>query len=153
MSISLVLDSGILGRLCHPRREISAPPTTWLADFLTSDGGREVYLPEIADYELRRKLLHLAATGRSSTRAIDRLDQLRVTFVYLPLTTAVMRHAAELWADARTRGSPTAPDTALDGDIILAAQALAVGGTVITTNTRHLSRFVAAKTWEELAGE
>jgi len=130
---------------------MSGPPTAWLAGLLAADPGREVYLPEIADYELRRKLLHLTATGRASTRAVERLDQLRATVVYLPLTTAVMRHAAELWADARTRGLPTAAEAELDGDVILAAQALAVGGTVVTTNPRHLSRFVPAKTWEELA--
>jgi hypothetical protein len=38
----------------------------------------------------------------------------------------------------------------LDGDVILAAQALAVGGAVVTANPRHLERFVAAKTREEL---
>ena len=151
MSISLVLDSGIHGLLCHPRRQISGPPTVWLADRLSIDRDCQVFLPEIADYELRRKLLHLAATGKASTRAVDRLDLLRATFIYLPLTTAVMRHAAELWADARSKGLPTAAETALDGDVILAAQALAVGGTVVTTNPRHLERFVTAKTWEELS--
>lgn len=50
------------------------------------------------------------------------------------------------------RGTPARPadDAALDIDVILAAQALAVGGTVVTTNPRHLERFVAAKAWEEL---
>ena len=150
MSISLVLDSGILGRLCHPRRDVSDPLTAWLADRLTDDPDGEVYVPEIADYELRRKLLHLMATGRTSTHAIDRLDQLTAAFIYLPLTTDMIRHAAELWAEARLKGVPTAPETSLDADVILAAQALAVSGTVVTTNPRHLERFVAAKTWEEL---
>lgn len=151
MPNSLILDSGVLGLLCHPRREINGPPTAWLAELLTADPDRDVYLPEIADYELRRKLLHLVAVGRTSARSVDRLDQLRATLVYLPLTTATMRHAAELWADSRLRGLPVAADHSLDGDVILAAQTLAVGGTVVTTNPRHLSRFVPAKAWEELA--
>lgn len=151
MATSLVLDSGILGRLCHPRRDIGGPMMAWLADRLASDHTFRVYVPEIADYELRRKLLHLTAIGKASPRSLDRLDELGATFIYLPLTTAVLRHAAELWADTRSKGQPTAAEPELDGDVILAAQTLAVGGTVVTTNPRHLGRFVEAKTWEELA--
>ena len=67
---------------------------------------------------------------------------------YLPLTTAAMRKAAELWAIARQTGRPTAGDKNIDADVILAAQAIALGepNTVIaTTNVSHLSRFVAAE--------
>ncbi len=80
------------------------------------------------------------------------LGGLPATCIYLQLTTAAMRHAAELWTDARARGFCTAPATSLDADVFLAAQALAVGGTVVTTNPRHLDRFVAATAWEELSG-
>ena len=65
-----------------------------------------------------------------------------------------MRRAAGFWASARSRGRPTAPDHALDGDVILAAQAaeLAAGGdeVVATTNVGHLSRFAAASRWNEV---
>ncbi len=73
--------------------------------------------------------------------------ELESTLVYLPLTTAVMRHAADLWAEARRRGRPTAGAQALDGDVILAAQTLAVGGRVATENVGHLSQFVEAFNW------
>jgi toxin FitB len=54
------------------------------------------------------------------------------------------------------RSEPTAPDPALDADVILAAQATEVEQTgrsvaVATTNPRHLSRFVDARFWQEIA--
>ena len=141
MSSTVVLDTGPLGRIAHPRRnpEIAA----WLERMI--DAGVLIVLPEIADYELRRNLL---LEGLS--RSIARLDQLKEALSYLPLTTDVMVTAAELWADARRRGVPTADPNALDGDAILAAQALQVGGVVATENVGHLSRFVEARSWREI---
>lgn len=144
-----VLDTGVLGLLCHPRDELSQPAAEWLTGVLDR-GSTEVALPAIADYELRRKLLHLIDTGRASAKSLDRLDEYCESLDYLDLTADTLRHAARLWADARVRGVPTAAEAKLDADVILAGQALAVGGTVVTTNTTQ-ARFVAAKTWEELA--
>jgi predicted nucleic acid-binding protein len=61
-----------------------------------------------------------------------------------------MRHAAELWAISRRQGFPTADIQALDGDVILAAQALAVDGVIITSNRKHLERFAPTKFWNEI---
>jgi hypothetical protein len=63
-----------------------------------------------------------------------------------------MLKAAELWAEARKRGRPTADPKELDGDVILAAQAALVadeGNEVIiaTTNVGHLSQFIDAREW------
>ena len=63
--------------------------------------------------------------------------------------------AAQLWADARRRGQPTADPHALDGAVILAAQAtwLASGGdtvVVATMNATHLARFVDARAREDI---
>ncbi|NEQ67432.1 MAG: hypothetical protein F6K21_18370 [Symploca sp. SIO2D2] len=63
-----------------------------------------------------------------------------------------MLKAAELWAQARNTGRPTADPKALDGDVILAAQAILVaeeGNEVIvaTTNVGHLSQFIDAREW------
>jgi hypothetical protein len=60
-----------------------------------------------------------------------------------------MRLAAELWAQARNAGLPTGSSAALDGDVILAAQALTLGGPIVvaTGNPTHLSRFVPAEDW------
>ena len=103
------------------------PFTEWLARRLERGGGSGVILPEIADYELRRKLLHLRLKPRSRT-GLTRLDQLAEVLAYLPLSTSVMRRAAELWAQAGASGLPTADEAELDGDIILAAQAQSAGG-------------------------
>jgi hypothetical protein len=83
------------------------------------------------------------------------LDQLNQAFIYLPLTTATMIQAAELWAIARRTGQATADPKALDGDVILAAQALLVqreGHEVIvaTSNVGHLARFITAADWQTI---
>lgn len=61
-----------------------------------------------------------------------------------------MLKAAELWAEVRKRGMPTADSKALDCDVILAAQALAVDGLVATENVGHLSRLARAKSWRDI---
>ena len=66
-----------------------------------------------------------------------------------------MLRAAELWADTRRAGRPTAAPDALDGDCILAALALLTAGpgdvvTVATDNVGHLARFVDARPWDQI---
>ena len=81
---------------------------------------------------------------------------MQVTYGYFPITTDVMRRAAQLWADARNRGRPTADPKALDADVILAAQAQLIGEAagdrviVATDNIRHLAQFVEARSWQEI---
>lgn len=143
---AVVLDAGPLGILCHPRN----PPhvavcRNWLAALLA--GRRRVILPEITDYEVRRELNRV-----NSSIALNHLDSLAHTLEYLPLTTAAMRLAADLWAQSRNTGRPTGPDPALDGDVILAAQAITLGVQVVvaTMNTAHLVRFVPAELWSNI---
>jgi hypothetical protein len=110
--------------------------------------GHRVVIPEIADYEVRRELTR----ARKETGLI-RLDLLCTTYEYLPITTAVMRQAALFWATARQKGRPTADDKALDGDVILAAQAVMLGepNTIIaTTNVAHLSLFTRVEHWRKI---
>ena len=99
------LDSGPLGMLASPHRSpVVLRCQQWARDLIAA--GVRVYVPEIADYEVRRKLLHLGATT-----GIARLDRLQVGFDYAAITTEVMLRAAELWADSRRAGLPTAsPD-------------------------------------------
>jgi predicted nucleic acid-binding protein len=149
--MNLVLDTGILGQLCHLKPPQNLLVSQWLFGLL--DRERElvhVFIPEIVDYELRRKLLHLIPKQQASPRSLQRLDHLESELGYLPLDTATMRHAAELWAKSRQEGFPTAQEHALDGDVILAAQALAVDGVIITSNRKHLERFAPTKMWNEI---
>ena len=91
------------------------------------DGAAEVSLdstyPRSPITSYAATLLHL-----DSKTAIERLDALKSSIDYLPITTAAMLKAAEFWADARRRGLPTAPEAALDADVILAAQAALLTG-------------------------
>ena len=147
MSTVVVLDAGPLGLVTNPKHsEQAAACARWLQSLVA--GGVRVVVPEIADYEVRRELLRAI-----KQRGIDRLDELARQLEYLPLTTTAMRKAATLWAEIRQQGKPTAGDKAIDGDVILAAQAttLEVRDAVIaTTNVGHLSRFVQAELWQNI---
>lgn len=147
----VLLDTGPLGLVTNPR----ATPENdacrqWMAALAAS--GVRVLIPEIADYELRRELLRL---GRA--RGVAYLDRLGAAAGYVPITTAAMRLAAELWGQARRQGKPTAPDLALDGDVILAAQALLLAAqehdqvVIATTNPGHLQRYTEAEDWQQVA--
>jgi len=145
MTTAIVLDTGTLSMLTHPRADQNREVAIWLQGILQRD--LEVVVPEIVDYELRRKLIHLR-----SEQSLQRLDDLEALLTYLPITTKDMRLAARLWAEARRRGRPTADERALDVDVILAAQTrhLIQGGKtaiVATDNVRHLDQFVPAKRW------
>lgn len=151
MSQILVLDSGPLGLITHPQRSAEVLAITeWLARCILS--GRRLIVPAIVYYELTRELLRA-----KKNFSIGRLD----AFInatpgrYVPLSDEALRLAAELWARARQRGQPTSDATALDVDVILAAQALSLGApvgdiVVVTTNSRHLARFINAKAWSEI---
>jgi hypothetical protein len=144
---TVLLDSGPVGLLTHPH---NPPPVVacrqWVARLQVA--GWRVILPEIVDYEIRRELLF-----RGSTVGINHLDWLAGQLEYLPLTTAAMRQAAEFWAAARTMGTPTAGPQELDGDVILAAQAVTLGDPnfmIATSNVGHLGRFVTAELWQNI---
>ena len=147
---SVLLDSGPLGLLSQRRGKSARVDDCrrWLEDLLAA--GCRVYLPEIADYETRRELIR-AHKGPG----IIRLDRLQEIVDYLPISTAAMLKAAELWASMRNAGTPTATPEALDGDVILAAQSLTCGAPlasiiVATVNPGHLSRMVASDLWENI---
>jgi predicted nucleic acid-binding protein len=141
------LDAGPIGTLANPRAGATVRACrAWAA--AVAAAGRRVIIPEVGDYEVRRELIRLTAH-----RSLAALDALATRFEYLALSTVAMRRAAEFWAQARRGGYPTAPDPALDGDVILAAQALSLGVPVIvaTANVAHIARFVPADLWQNIA--
>jgi len=87
MASRIVLDTGPLGKISHPRpnREIA----DWLERLLRE--GAIIYIPEIADYEVRRELIRAGLQ-----ESVNRLDRLKSVLNYLPINTDVMLKAAEL---------------------------------------------------------
>lgn len=144
----VILDSGPLGMLCAPtqKKGLSKDCQHWLLRLINQS--IRVVVPEIADYEIRRELI------RADLKAsLSRLDTLVTNLEYLPISTVSMRQAAEFWAHARIRGTPTANDTSIDADMILAGQALTldeVNYTIATTNVRHLKLFANAADWSTI---
>jgi predicted nucleic acid-binding protein len=149
MTHIIVLDTGPLGLLTRSSRIPEAAACyRWLQARLTA--GARVIIPEIADYEVRRELLRLQAQS-----PLQCLDALQNELIYVPLMTPVMRAAAQLWAEMRQAGLPTADPHALDGDVLIAAQALALAQAndrlvVATMNVGHLSRLVPAQSWQTI---
>ena len=146
MTKIVMLDTGPLGEATHPRPNKDFE--VWLKDILKS--GTQVLVPEIADYELRRELIR--AKKKTS---LKRLDEFKNANDYVPITTNAMQSAAVYWAEARQQGYGTAPDDALDGDVILAAQASEIDPNgqvliIVTTNVGHLARFFNAKHWKDI---
>jgi predicted nucleic acid-binding protein len=138
----IVLDSGPLGLLAHPKRNTEVVAITeWMSRCLLS--GHRVIVPAIVYCELRRELLRT-----NKAFGVSRLEAFASTTPgrYLPLSGEALRLAAELWAKARQQGRPTADVRDLDVDVILAAQALSFGPAssdlvVATSNPKHLSQF------------
>ena len=148
MSAIIVLDTGPLGMASNPKQTgENLACYEWLESLVAQE--RRIIVPEIADYEVRRELLR-----GGKLRGLRRLDTITTTLKYLPITTSAIRLAADLWAQARRAGQPTASNDALDGDVIIAAQTLSLdvsGIVVATTNVGHLARFVPAKLWKDIA--
>ena len=70
---------------------------------------------------------------------------MRLSITYLPTTTATRRSAARLRAERRRHGRVTADG--LDGDVLIAAQAIAELATVVTFNETHFQNLVDAVAW------
>jgi predicted nucleic acid-binding protein len=141
---------------CVSKRASGSAPTLsdacrqWIID--CEAAGHRILIPAISYYEVLRELELRQATMQITRLKAFCLQPRR----FIPLTTAQLETAAKLWAAARSKGMPTADPQAIDADVILAAQALSLGISpsdliVATTNTAHLSRFVSARVWNQIA--
>jgi predicted nucleic acid-binding protein len=149
MSRLLFVDSGPLGYAFTPTvNDEHSRCSQWLEALVVN--GEQLAIAEIVDYECRRGWLR-----HENHAALAKLDGARAALIYVPITTASMVRAAELWAESRKGGYATTTDQRLDADVILAAQVSSYAHTsteivVATMNVRHLSRFVNAKMWHEI---
>ena len=152
MSRAVLLDTHPLSQVTHPK--INPKIQQWLKSLQKIE--TVIRMPEIADYELRRELLR-----QGKQKSIDRLNKLS-QICLIPLTPETMRKAAELWAWIRNQGKPTASNDSLDGDVILAAQAILQLKSfdqviVVTTNLKHISRFesegICVADWQQALNE
>ena len=147
-----LLDSGPLGVLTSPLANPDAIRCQHWFDTMV-EHGHHMFTSEVCDYEVRRELLRI-----NSTTGIARLDAFILLVEFMPINRGTMLRAAQLWAEARRRGRPTADAAALDADVILAAQAqllteeLQEPVVVVTMNARHLGQFVDARRWQEIEG-
>ena len=141
MNSRIILDTGPLGEIAHPRA--AKATAEWFIAMVKADF--EVIVPEIADYELRRNLIL-----EDLKESLRRLDQLKNEMTYLPITTPMMLQAARFWAEARRYHKPTGEKHELDVDAILAAQAKLVGAVVATDNVGHLDQFVETRRWRDI---
>ena len=154
-----LLDSGPLGLVTHPRGGQDAEECkAWLAKFLSE--GHLVLVPEITYYEVRRELRRTELRTGQASRGLMNLEAFTADAGLVPVTSAAIRLASELWAEARHNYQQGAPDAALDADMILCAQARllvpkswnADGASVVivTRNVRHLEHFADARHWRDI---
>ena len=149
----VIPDTCILGVLVNPKetdevRELRL----WMRSHLLR--GVRFTVAALVDYELRRNLIL-----ENLADSLNRLNELRTTTGFLPLTDEAMKRAASLWAESRRRGKPTGHKYKLDGDAILAAQAIIESGQkervlIATINLGHLKQFatstVDARRWQDI---
>jgi predicted nucleic acid-binding protein len=149
---AVYLDSGPLGKLSNLAATAHSESVRQWAESLLQ-AGVQIIIPEICDYEVRRELLRSGHVA-----SVRRLNHLKSTsgFRFAPVSSEVFLRAADLWAETRRTGRPTADRHALDGDVILAATVLIDSpqvddGVVATENLGHLARFVPVDMWQNIS--
>lgn len=151
----LLLDSGVLGKICNPNPSDEANAVKkWMYSLLAK--GVVIVTSQICDYEIRRSLILNSIRGLSS-QGIDNLAQLEKIIDFLPVNETILKTAFQIWAEVRSKGMSTADEKSLDADVIICAQWQLLSEeypgrqvVIATTNVKHLSRFAQAKTWQDI---
>ena len=154
----VILDSGVLSLLASPIQDASRQEeneiyqcTEWLYYLLSK--GVYIVTSEISDYEIRREFIRIKSDG------LVILDSLRSVVDFFPITTEVLKKAAEFWADARQNHIPTSDDKNIDADMIILAQWSLLheefpGRNILiaTKNIRHMKIFAKenAQEWRNI---
>lgn len=139
--MKILLDASPLSDISHPQASLEI--VSWFFSHLQR--GNQLIVSELADYEVRRELIRAG-----KTRGIQRLDAFQRTLTTCPVTSSILMRAAEMWAETRNRGKPTAHPKSLDADMIIAAQAEHIGAVLATSNAKHFVDFVDARDWHEI---
>ena len=149
------IDTGVLGLLSSPsdRQEVTHSQE-WLYYLLAR--GVNIVSSDICDYEVRRGTL-LKNELNLREQAINNLDDLYNLIDLLPVSQIILRKSAQLWAETRRLGLPTADVENIDVDVIIGATCQLLeqeypGQRLVaaTTNVKHLSRFIQALNWTEI---
>jgi hypothetical protein len=151
MSLTVFLDAGPLGLITNPKKTpVTIAIAQWVFDMEAV--GHRFLVPAIADYEVRRELIRAGkTTGIARLNAFNAADPDR----FLSVTNTALMLGADLWARARNTGTATADPKELDGDVLIAAQALDMGlpssdFIIATVNVGHLALFVPADLWTNI---
>ena len=147
----VLLDTGPLGLITNPNQNNTEAMQCQEWVWKLVEKPIVVCVPEIAYYESRRKHVHL-----KNEKALNRLESFlkHPRISYAPLTTEIIKKAADLWGWARSTGQSTAHEKSIDSDVILAATAIIMSlrpeYVVIATNVKHLARYTPAKEWKQI---
>ena len=152
----IFIDSGVLGVLSSSQKtDTVSQCQQWFYQLLAR--GIYVTSSELCDYEVRRSLLLNKLKNPLATQSLNNLDELQEIIEFFPLTNPVMKQAAQLWAETRRQGLPTADVENIDVDVIIGATCQLLQQEypgqrliVATTNVKHLARFAEAITWQEI---
>ena len=147
----VIIDSGVLFTLISTSKVKEVTDCQDWFYYLLSRSAL-VVTSAICNYEVKRELIR-----RKKVPELDNLNQLKALIDFLPVDESTLELAAELWAEARNKGLPTADDLSLDADVIICAQYQLLAEkypgryvVIATNNVKHLSRFSEAKKWQEI---
>jgi tRNA(fMet)-specific endonuclease VapC len=112
-----IFDSNHISSLLRPRYKV-------LLNRISNDETNTLVLCEPVIYEVEKGLLH-----KNAEQQFERFQDMLPLFTVMPIQLVDWRVAAVLWATARQNGKQLA-----DIDLLVAAVALRLGGTVVTND-------------------